>query len=102
MNRSTLRFHLDFLEKEGLVYSIKIGKYRLFFPYHSNVELDQILKSKRKRQIIELLNKNGNLTIRDIAKNLGISYHTAYRHIMDLEKIGIVTVSNGSVKLIVR
>ena len=102
MNRSTLRFHLDFLEKEKLIYSIKIGKHRLFFPCNSNVELDRIIKSKRKRQIIELLNGNGNLTIRDIAKNLGISYHTAYRHIMDLERVGIVTVSNGSVKLIAR
>jgi len=99
MNRSTIRYHLDFLEKEGLSYSIRIGKHRLFFPCNSNVELDRIVKSKRKRQIIELLNGNGNLTIRDIAENLGVSYHTAYRHIVDLERVGIVTVSNGSVKL---
>ena len=99
MNRSTLRFHLDFLEEEGLIYSIKIGKHRLIFPSNFKIKYDRILKSERKRQIIELLNQNGGLTIKDIAKNLGISYHTAYRHVMDLEQMGIITINDGLVKL---
>lgn len=100
MNRSTLRFHLDFLENEGLIYSIRVGKYRLFFPSDSDVKYDQkILKSKRKKQIVKLLSQNGKLTISDIAKNLGVSYYTAYRHIMDLERMRIVTISDGLIKL---
>ncbi len=102
INRSTLRFHLVLLEKKKLIYSIKIGKYRLFFPYYSEAEYNQIyqvLKSKRKKQIIELLNKNSSLSIGDIAEKLGVCYHTAYRHIMDLKEIGMVAVNDGSVKL---
>ncbi len=99
MNRSTLRFHLDALESEGLIYSVRLGKYRLFFPSDSEMRLERVLKSERKGQILKLLSQNGGLTIGDIAKNLGISYHAAYRHVKDLEQIGVVTLNGRLVRL---
>jgi len=99
MNRSTLRFHLDILESEGWIRSIKIGKHRLFFASCGDVHPITFIKSERKRQIIELLNQNRELTIKEIANKLGISYNTAHRHISQLQKIGIVTINNGTVRI---
>ncbi len=71
MNRSTLKFHLNFLESEGWISSTKIGKHRLFFLNNSSSKDPMIVKSERKKQIIELLNQNGELTIKEIANKLG-------------------------------
>ena len=102
INRSTLRFHLDLLEDEGWIYSIKTGRHRLFFLVNNNDDINPLtlVKSERKKQIIELLNQNGELTIKEIADKLGISYKTAHRHISQLKSMGIVKVDNGTVKLL--
>jgi len=101
MNRSTLRFHLDLLEDEGWVYSVKTGRHRLFFLANNDVINPlTLVKSERKKQIIELLNQNGELTVKEIADKLGISYKTAHRHISQLKSMGIVKVDNGTVKLL--
>lgn len=100
MNRSTLRFHIDLLEDEGWIYSIRTGKHRLFYLTNSDeINPSTLVKSERKKQIIELLNQNGELTIKEIADKLEISYKTAHSHISQLRKIGVVTVNNGVVKL---
>ena len=100
MNRSTLRFHIDFLEKEGWVRSVRVGKHRLLFANGQDVHVD--IKSERKRRIIELLSGRDGLSIKELANLLGVSYHTAYRHVMDLKEWGIVAVENGSVRLVRR
>ncbi len=100
MNRSTLRFHVDSLEREGWIRSIRIGKHKLLFANGQDVRID--VKSDRKRRIIELLSRKDNLSIKELADLLGVSYHTAYRHVTDLKDLGIVAIENGSVKLIRR
>ena len=100
MNRSTLRFHIDFLEKEGWVRSVRVGKHKLLFANGQDVHVD--IKSERKRRIIELLSGRDGLSIKELANLLGVSYHTAYRHVMDLKEWGIVAVENGSVRLVRR
>lgn len=50
MNRSTLRFHLDCLENEGWVYSVKTGRHRLFFRAgNDDVNNLALIKSNRKK-----------------------------------------------------
>ncbi len=100
MNRSTLRFHLKSLEDEGWIHSVQTGKHRSFFLTDGDdVDPLTLVKSERKKQIIELLNQNGELTIKDIADKLGISYKTAHRHISQLKSMGIVKVDRGTVML---
>jgi len=100
MNRSTLRFHLNLLENEGWIYSVQIGKHRLFFlTYDDNINLSTLIKSERKKQIIELLNQNRELTIKEIANKLGINYKTVHKHISQLRNIGLVCVNDGKIKL---
>ncbi len=89
MNRSTLRFHIDLLEDEGWICSIKAGRHRLFFLTDSDdINPSTLVKSERKKQIIELLNQNGELTVKEIANRLGISYKTAHRYISQLKSMG--------------
>ncbi len=99
INRSTLRFHLSVLEKEGLIWSLKAGKYRIFFPAG---KYSHCIKSERKMKIIELLSQNESLTVKDIAEILGVSYYTAYRHVRELERAGFVCVNGKAVELPVR
>ncbi len=100
INRSTLRYYLSRLEKDGIIYSAKAGKYRLFFPCaECRIDREDLVKSKRKRQILDILKQNGGLKISDIAECLGVSYHTAYRHVLELERMGAIYLEDGIVRI---
>ncbi len=100
INRSTLRYYLARLERDELIYSVKAGKYRLFFPCaECRINREDLVKSERKRQILDVLKQNGGLKIGEIAKHLGVSYHAAYRHVLELEQMGVVSMDEGVVRV---
>lgn len=51
------------------------------------------MKNPNRKKIIEILNKNGSMNIRDISKKLSISYKSTYMNVQRLEKDKIVKLS---------
>jgi len=98
INRNTLRYHVDFLEKKNMIYSIRIGNRRLLFPIGE--DLNCLHLSDRKKQIIEILLKSNGISIRRLSEMLNISQKTVYYHIKHLKELGIVSVKGGRVFLL--
>lgn len=99
MNRNTLRYHLSFLEKENLIYSIKVGSRKLLFSTDKHAT-QHLLLSDKKKQIIEILSKSNGISIRQLSEMLNISQKTVYYHIKNLKELGIVDVKEGRVFLL--
>jgi predicted transcriptional regulator len=99
-NRSTLRYHLSMLEDEGWIKTVKFGKNRLIFLNTGDIDLTGVVKG-RKREIVEILKENGDLTSSQIAERLKLNVKTVYYHLNDLMELGIVTkCENGKYKLV--
>ena len=87
-----LQYHLYRLEKEGKVFSRKIGKRRYLFPADFEEKAQRLLiaiSTETRRRILLLL-MEGPLTQSEIAKRLGLSQPTVSYHIGELVKLGIV------------
>ncbi len=98
INRSTLRYHLDVLENEGLMISMR-GRERLLFPkdYFSEQELGMLaaLRSEARRKIMELIAQNGGMSARQIANVLNLNLKTVHHHLNSLGAAGVVNAKSG-------
>jgi predicted transcriptional regulator len=56
------------------------------------------LKSERKKEMLEIL-RNKALTAKEIAEALGIDLKTAYYHLNELKKAGIIRVDKGTYRV---
>ncbi len=87
-----LQYHLRKLEREGKVFSRKIGKRRYLFPSGFEEEAQRLLigiSTESRRRILLLLLK-GPLSQSEIAASLGLSQPTVSYHMGELKKLGIV------------
>ncbi|NJE11367.1 metalloregulator ArsR/SmtB family transcription factor [Thermococcus sp. MAR1] len=87
-----LQYHLYRLEKEGKVFSRKLGKRRYIFPSGFEKDCQRLLiaisTETRRRILLTLM--EGPLTQSEIAKRLGLSQPTVSYHMSELLKLGIV------------
>ena len=104
MNRSTLRHHIEVLESEGLVITVKAGKERLAFPLEyfifngRNLGREFVLRSDAKR-ILDVLSRNGGMRIGELANALEMNYKTLHYHVAVLQKVGLVEFDGRIVKV---
>ena len=96
-NRSTLRYHLSKLEGEGWIRTIKVGNSKLVLLNTS--ELNPEIVGGRKKDIVELLEKHGRLTAKQIAERLDLNVKTVYYHLRELKERGIVKKEGNEFKL---
>ena len=89
-NRSTLRYHINLLEEENWIASIKAGNNRLLFLVGQ--DKDTALKSRRKREIVELLERNGSMTAKEMASALSMDLKTVHHHLKELKRVGVIGV----------
>ena len=86
---STLRYHLDHLEKSGLVVSQKQNNLKIYFASGKlkpeEKALTQLLQQKRFRDIILVLIESPGSTFSQIAQRLSMSPSTASKYINFLE-----------------
>jgi len=86
---STLRYHLDHLEKSGLVVSQKQNNLKIYFASGKlkpeEKALTQLLQQKRFRDIILILIDSPGSTFSQIAQRLSMSPSTASKYINILE-----------------
>lgn len=88
-----LQYHLHRLEKEGKVFSRKIGKKRYIFPKGFKKEYEKLIiaiSTETRRKILLLLMK-GPKGQSEIAKRLRLSQPTVSYHMDELVKLRIVS-----------
>ena len=97
-----LQYHLRKLEKEGSVFSKKIGKRRYLFPrgFEEDAQRLLIAISTDSRRRILLLLMRGPLSQGEIATSLGLSQPTVSYHMGELKKLGIVTAEGRGRRVI--
>ncbi len=87
-----LQYHLRVLEREGKVFSRKLGKRRYIFPagFEDEYEKLVIAISTESRRRILLLLMEGSKSQSEIANAIGISQPTVSYHMGELKKLGTV------------
>lgn len=93
-----LQYHLRKLEKEGKVFSRKIGRRRYLFPKGFEETAQRLLiaisTETRRRILLLLIERPKNQ--KEIAKSLGLSQPTVSYHMDELLKLGVVTAEKES------
>ncbi|AFL95470.1 transcription regulator, ArsR family 8 [Thermococcus cleftensis] len=87
-----LQYHLRRLEKEGRIFSRKVGKRRYLFPRGFEEEAQRLLiaiSTETRRRILLLL-LEGQRNQKDVAEKLNLSQPTVSYHMGELVKLGIV------------
>ena len=90
----TLRYHLGSLEKQGKIASERSESFRYFFlvskysDYEKNVL--RALYHKNTRRILMFIMERKSPTLKEIVKNIDISYATVRWHIDRLSDLGVV------------
>lgn len=85
LTNGTLAHHINILERERIIKSIRDGKYRRFFPVGTKI-IKRAYPTKIERLILEIVEENPGITQKEIAKQLGISQPTVSYHITKLRK----------------
>lgn len=88
----SLQYHLNVLEKNGLIKSRKVGGKRYIFPAEFEKEYEallQVISNKTQRKILLLL-ATGSKTQTEIAKKLNLTQATINYHMKILSKNNIV------------
>lgn len=89
MRLSTLRYHLDFLEKNRSIVFQKQNNRKVYFAQGKLKPIEKtlapLLQQKRFRDIILILIESPGLTFSQIAENLSIGPSTASKYISILE-----------------
>ncbi|NJE05371.1 ArsR family transcriptional regulator [Thermococcus sp. M36] len=88
-----LQYHLHRLEKEGAVFSRKVGRRRYLFPRGLEGDAQRLLiaiSTETRRKILMLLMER-DMTQSGIAKALGLSQPTVSYHMGELARLGIVS-----------
>ncbi len=89
-----LEYHLQVLEREGLIVSKMDGKYKRFFADRSMTREERrvmgSLRNEIARKIVIFLIENGKARHREIASKLNIRASTLSYHLSKLVKAGIL------------
>jgi predicted transcriptional regulator len=89
----SVRYHLDYLVRSGLIKSQKEGNNLRYYPREfksQNVQLLGLLRQERVRQIILFILLNKNCNQEDITKHVGLSPSTVSWHLKKLEESNVV------------
>lgn len=90
----TLRYHLHVLEKQGKIASDKSESFRYFFlvskysDYEKNVL--KALYHNNTRKILMFIMERKNPTLKDIVRNIEISYASVRWHVDRLSDLGVI------------
>jgi uncharacterized repeat protein (TIGR01451 family) len=85
----TLAYHIQVLQKESLVRSVKDGKFRRFYPFEMRVPMGG-QPTKIQKVILDVIRTNPGVTPRDLAGLLRITSSTVSYHLEKLDDLGLV------------
>ncbi|MCK4444925.1 MAG: DUF11 domain-containing protein, partial [Thermoplasmata archaeon] len=85
LKNGTLAHHLNILERERIVKSMKDGKFRRFFPIGMKVS-ERAYPTKIEKVILDMIRETPGIAQKDIADRLGMSQSTVSYHTTKLKK----------------
>ncbi|WP_457554997.1 winged helix-turn-helix transcriptional regulator [Candidatus Pyrohabitans sp.] len=91
LKKSTLSYHLNVLERFGLVRSAKAGRFKVYYTDSFN---DKYLNGTAK-EILKYLAMVQESTAGDIARAIGLSPSTVSYHLKKLEDAGLVLIDKS-------
>ncbi|HKZ48610.1 MAG TPA: winged helix-turn-helix transcriptional regulator [Thermoplasmata archaeon] len=99
LNNGTLAYHLNVLEKEGIIRSVKDGKFRRFFPSEMKIPHNGELPTKVQRLILEMVLETPAIAQKEISRVLGLSQSTVSYHLDRLRELGLVRAERRGMQL---
>ncbi len=99
INRGTLYYHLNVLEKLKLVKSSRLGRRKVFY---SDSGEDSSYISGTGKKIWEYVRDNPDSSARDIVASLNLSPSTVSYHLKNLEERGFIIINRKGRKIRVR
>ncbi|OYT49874.1 hypothetical protein B6U83_01255 [Thermoplasmatales archaeon ex4484_36] len=90
LTNGTLIHHLRILEREELVRSRKVGKYKVFYPIDRKMPEDFNYLSPVKRKILQYIMDHPGAVQKSIARLLGKSPTDLNYHLNELYRMGLI------------
>jgi len=90
LNDGTLAYHLQVLEREEIIKSMKDGKYRRFYPFTAKIPEEGGAPKRIQRLILEVIRSTPGICQKDIACLLNLTRSTINYHIERLKQMGLV------------
>ena len=100
INRGTLHYHLQVLERFRMISSEKTGKFTVYYPNSENPH--EVYPGETAGKILCYLREAGVATQKEIAANLSISPSTVSYHLKNLRKAGLITLDKRGREVRVR
>ena len=99
----TAEFHLGILKKAGLISFIRDGKYKRFFASKkfsvTEMKLISLLRHKRIREIVKIINSEKTVTHKKLASTLNITSQGLTWQVNNLRKEGIIKENIDGIKV---
>ncbi|HVM44577.1 MAG TPA: helix-turn-helix domain-containing protein, partial [Candidatus Thermoplasmatota archaeon] len=90
------RYHLDVLERAGLVRRERAGRLVLLLPVEDRASADALLAGRgRAGELLRLLAERREATVREAAAALGLDHQLVYHHLKTLLGLGLVEARPG-------
>ena len=96
LNNGTLTYHLDVLEREGLIISKPKGSRKIFYPVGMKIP-DNGLHAIQE-DILERVNESPGMSISDLARLMGTSRQLANYHVKKLVEDGKIDIERKGVR----
>ncbi|MFQ6106661.1 MAG: PKD domain-containing protein [Thermoplasmata archaeon] len=98
LNNGTLTYHLDVLEREGLIVSKPKGSRKVFYPVGMKIPDNGAGLHVIQEDILERVSESPGLSISDLARLMGISRQLTNYHVKKLVKDGRITIERKGVR----
>jgi predicted transcriptional regulator len=96
LNNGTLTYHLNVLQREGLVKSWSDGKHKFFYPQGVKIPGNGVKNPSIHDAILKSIKDSPGITVRDIAAVTGISRQLANYHIRKMAANGTIELERKS------
>ena len=99
LRNGTAAYHMQTLEREGIIKSRSDGRFRRFYPADMKFIGSHIRPTKLQKIILETIQEKEGLSQIDIAKTLDISYAIVHREIKRMALIGMIRLHRHGISM---
>jgi WD40 repeat protein/DNA-binding MarR family transcriptional regulator len=99
LRNGTAAYHLQTLEREGIIKSRNDGRFRRFYPSEMKFIGSHVRPTKLQKIILETIQEKEGPSQIDIAKTLDISYAIVHREIKRMALIGMIRLQRHGISM---
>jgi len=94
VNNGNLTYHLHRLEKEEMISSKNVGKFKVFYPDGIRLQGCEVVISLVDKELLDIIAENPGVSAVSLieAMSLGRSRRTVSRHIKELQRKGLIDI----------